>query len=255
MWIYLSSESGHLSSDGCQERALPRAHPTCHSHQFPLRTIPFMTLSSKTWLPLLTWGTVRLMSMRFHTRATFVSVLFPPFSPSPSLPPSSPSPASLSLFLQEKLASLMHTAVPLPLTLRKALIWSSPEHKERHSRQASGILLLYCTNSSSHCHIITSKILQGGWSKFLVVKVGGRRPLISLAIVNEFLFYPQQFSTRVETIVVNLLQLKEQLDPLHRHPGLHQSIDDPGKGIEGADQHVEQSHTGKHLRHSERNMT
>ena len=189
--------------------------------------------------------------MRLHTLATFVSV---PFSPSPSLPPSSPSPASLSLFLQEKLASLMHTAVPLPLTLCKALIWSPPEHKERHSRQASGILLLYCTNSS-HCHI-TSKILQGGWSKFLVVKIGGKRPLISLAIVIALLFYPQQFSTRVETIVVepvNLLQLKEELDPLHRHPGLHQSIDDPGKGIEGADQHVEQSHTGKHLCHSERN--
>ena len=90
-----------------------------------------------------------------------------------------------------------------------------------------------------------------------MVKVGGRRPLISwLLWMNEFLFYLQQFDTRVETIVVepvNLLQLKEQLDPLHRHPGLHQSIDDPGKGIEGADQHVEQSHTGKHLRHSERN--
>ena len=46
---------------------------------------------------------------------------------------------------------------------------------------------------------------------------------------------------------VNLLQLQEQLDPLHWHPGLHQSIDDPGKGIQRTDQHIEQSNTGKHL--------
>ena len=51
----------------------------------------------------------------------------------------------------------------------------------------------------------------------------------------------------VVVVPVNLLHLQELLDPLDRDPGLHQTIDHPGEGIEGTDQHIEQRHTSKHL--------
>ena len=46
---------------------------------------------------------------------------------------------------------------------------------------------------------------------------------------------------------VKLLQLQELLHPFCGDPGLHESIDDPGEGIQGTDEDVEQSHTGEHL--------
>ena len=51
----------------------------------------------------------------------------------------------------------------------------------------------------------------------------------------------------VVVVPVNLLHLQEPLDSLDRDPGLHQTIDHPGEGIEGTDQHIEQRHTSKHL--------
>ena len=46
---------------------------------------------------------------------------------------------------------------------------------------------------------------------------------------------------------VQLIQLQEFLHSLCGDPGLHESIDNPGEGIQGTDEDVEESHTGEHL--------
>ena len=46
---------------------------------------------------------------------------------------------------------------------------------------------------------------------------------------------------------VKLLELEEAVHSLDGDPGLHEAIDDPGEGIEGTDEDVEQRHTGEHL--------
>ena len=54
---------------------------------------------------------------------------------------------------------------------------------------------------------------------------------------------------------VEFIKLQELLHSLGGDPGLHESVDDPGECIQGANQNVEQSHTCEHLGREMRNSS